>query len=100
MLVSGRFDAWSQALARVGDCAQPIKLRGASVAVLILCNNLPGQALGAAVAGLLADLFAARGVAQPLTWAISIAIVPGLLAVPAFYWAARLQARIVNSNPA
>ena len=78
----------------------PIRLRGASVAVLILCNNLLGQALGAAVAGLLADVFAARGAAQPLSWAISIAIVPGLLAVPAFYWAARLQARIADSNPA
>jgi MFS transporter, Spinster family, sphingosine-1-phosphate transporter len=78
----------------------PIKLRGASVALLILCNNLLGQALGAATAGLLADVFAARGAAQPLSWAIFIAIVPGLLAVPAFYWAARLQARIANSNPA
>jgi len=33
LLVSGRFDAWSQALARVGDCAQPIKLRGRSETV-------------------------------------------------------------------
>ena len=30
LLVSGRFDAWSQALARVGNCAQPIRLRGRS----------------------------------------------------------------------
>ena len=33
LLVSGRFDAWSQALARVGDCAQPIRLRGRSQTV-------------------------------------------------------------------
>jgi len=33
LLVSGRFDAWSQALARVGDCAQPIRLRGRSETV-------------------------------------------------------------------
>ena len=33
LLVSGRFDAWSQALARVGNCAQPIKLRGRSETV-------------------------------------------------------------------
>jgi hypothetical protein len=30
LLVSDRFDAWSQALARVGDCARPIRLRGHS----------------------------------------------------------------------
>ena len=33
LLVSGRFDAWSQALARVGNCAQPIRLRGRSETV-------------------------------------------------------------------
>jgi len=33
LLVSGRFDAWSQALARVGDCAQPIRLSGRSETV-------------------------------------------------------------------
>ncbi|HET9826957.1 MAG TPA: replication initiator [Nocardioidaceae bacterium] len=30
LLVSDRFDAWSQALARVGNCARPIRLRGHS----------------------------------------------------------------------
>jgi predicted MFS family arabinose efflux permease len=71
----------------------PVKLRGASVAMLILCNNLLGQALGAACAGLLADHLTARGVAEPLTWAIFLTLLPALLTVPAFYWAARLQAR-------
>lgn len=71
----------------------PVKLRGASVAVLILCNNLIGTALGAAVAGLLADVLAARGVAEPLTWAIFLSLLPALLTVPAFWWASRLQAR-------
>ena len=33
LLGSGRFDAWSQALARVGNCAQPIRLRGRSETV-------------------------------------------------------------------
>jgi replication initiator protein RepSA len=33
LLVSGRFDAWSQALANVGNCAQPIRLRGRSETV-------------------------------------------------------------------
>ena len=71
----------------------PIKLRGASVAVLILCNNLLGQALGAASAGYLADVLTARGVAEPLTWAIFLTLLPALLTVPAFWWASRLQAR-------
>jgi len=71
----------------------PIKLRGASVAVLILCNNLLGQALGAASAGYLADVLTARGVAEPLTWAIFLTLLPALLTVPAFTWASRLQAR-------
>lgn len=30
LLTSGDFDAWSQALARVGNCARPIRLRGRS----------------------------------------------------------------------
>lgn len=71
----------------------PVRLRGASVAVLILCNNLIGTALGAAVAGLLADLLAARGVAEPVTWAVFLSLLPALLTVPAFYWASRLLAR-------
>lgn len=71
----------------------PIKLRGASVAFLILCNNLLGAALGAACAGYLADMLAARGVAEPLTWAIFLTLLLALLTVPAFWWASRLQAR-------
>lgn len=68
-----------------------VKLRGAAVALLILCNNLLGQALGAGVVGALADVFAARGMAEPITWAFVLAAIPGLLAIPAFYFAARLQ---------
>jgi MFS transporter, Spinster family, sphingosine-1-phosphate transporter len=68
-----------------------VKLRGAAVALLILCNNLLGQALGAGVVGALADLFTSRGIAQPLTWAFVVAAIPGFLAIPAFYFAARLQ---------
>jgi hypothetical protein len=30
LLVSGDFDAWSEALARVGNCSRPIRLRGRS----------------------------------------------------------------------
>jgi MFS family permease len=71
----------------------PVNLRGAAVALLVLFNTLVGHALGAALAGHLADSFAASGVAQPLTWAAVLASVPGLLAIPAFWWAARLHAR-------
>lgn len=73
--------------------AVPVRLRGAAVALLILCNNLLGQALGAALAGYLADVLSAGGAAEPLTWASFLALLPALLTVPAFYWAARLQAR-------
>jgi MFS family permease len=71
----------------------PVNLRGAAVALLVLFNTLVGHALGAALAGHLADSFAASGMAQPLTWAVVIASVPGLLTIPAFWWAARLHAR-------
>ena len=71
----------------------PVNLRGAAVALLVLFNTLVGHALGAALAGHLADAFAASGMAQPLTWAAVLASLPGLLTVPAFWWAARLPAR-------
>jgi MFS family permease len=71
----------------------PVNLRGAAVALLVLFNTLVGHALGAALAGHLADSFAASGMDQPLTWAVVIASVPGLLTIPAFWWAARLHAR-------
>lgn len=71
----------------------PVNLRGASVALLILFNTLIGHAGGAALVGYLADLFAARGMLEPITWAILVASLPGLATVPLFYAAARRQAR-------
>ena len=71
----------------------PVNLRGAAVALLVLFNTLVGHAAGAALAGHLADSFTASGLEQPLTWAAVIASLPGLLAIPAFWWAARLHAR-------
>ncbi len=71
----------------------PVNLRGAAVALLVLFNTLVGHAAGAALAGTLADSFRAAGMDQPLTWAAVIATLPGLLTVPAFWWAARLHAR-------
>lgn len=40
-----------------------------------------------------ADVLTARGVAEPLTWAIFLTLLPALLTVPAFWWASQLQAR-------
>ena len=76
----------------------PVNLRGAAVALLVLFNTLIGHSLGAALAGHLADAFAASGMAQPLTWAAVLASLPGLLTVPAFWWAARLHARPTRPN--
>lgn len=72
----------------------PINLRGASVALLILFNTLVGQTGGAALVGYLADLFAARGVDQPITWAIIVTSLPGVATIPLFYIAARFRARM------
>lgn len=71
----------------------PVNLRGAAVALLVLFNTLVGHAAGAALAGHLADTFAASGMPEPLTWAIVVASLPGLIAIPAFFWAGRLHAR-------
>jgi MFS family permease len=71
----------------------PVNLRGAAVALLILFNTLVGHAAGAALAGYLADSFAAGGMEQPLTWAAVIASLPSLLTVPLFWWAGRLHSR-------
>jgi MFS family permease len=71
----------------------PVNLRGAAVALMVLFNTLVGHASGAALAGYLADAFRESGMAQPLTWALLLAASPGLPAIPAFWWAARLHAR-------
>ena len=71
----------------------PVNMRGAAVAMLILFNTLIGQAGGSAAAGYLADVFVAQGLARPLTWALFIAGLPALVAIPAFWFAGRLHAR-------
>lgn len=71
----------------------PVNLRGAAVALLVLFNTLIGHACGAALSGHLADSFTASGMDQPLTWAVIIASLPGLIAIPAFWFAGRLHAR-------
>ena len=74
----------------------PVNLRGAAVALLVLFNTLVGHASGAALAGYLADSFTASGMEQPLTWASLIAALPGLLAIPAFWWAGHIHAKGVR----
>jgi MFS transporter, Spinster family, sphingosine-1-phosphate transporter len=71
----------------------PVNLRGASVAMLILFNTLIGQAGGSATAGFLIDLLIAQGVERPMTWGLLIAGTPGLIAIPAFWFAGRILAR-------
>jgi MFS transporter, Spinster family, sphingosine-1-phosphate transporter len=71
----------------------PVNLRGAAVALLILFNTLLGQAGGSALAGYLIDAFAAQGIARPMTWGLFVAGLPGLVAIPAFWWAGRILAR-------
>jgi MFS transporter, Spinster family, sphingosine-1-phosphate transporter len=71
----------------------PVNLRGASVALLILFNTLIGQAGGSAAAGYLIDVLIAQGVDRPMTYGLLLAGLPGLIAIPAFWYAGRILAR-------
>lgn len=71
----------------------PVNLRGAAIALLNLFATLIGHSTGAALAGHLADTFAASHMDQPLTWAILLTGIPGLISIPAFWWASKLHAR-------
>jgi sugar phosphate permease len=71
----------------------PVNLRGASVALLILFNTLIGQAGGSAAAGYLIDVLIAQGVDRPMTYGLLLAGLPGLIAIPSFWYAGRILAR-------
>lgn len=71
----------------------PANLRGAAVALLVLFNTLIGYGCGSALAGFLTDRFTAGGMDQPMTWALILAGLPGLVAIPAFWFAGRIHAR-------
>jgi hypothetical protein len=43
LLVSPAFDAWSEALSRVGNCAHPIRLHGSSVTVDAATGEVVGS---------------------------------------------------------
>ncbi|HUQ12032.1 MAG TPA: MFS transporter [Steroidobacteraceae bacterium] len=78
--------------ATVQECV-PVNLRGAAIALLNLFSTLIGHAFGAALAGFLADRFAASGMDQPITAAILFTGIPGLLAIPLFWYASQLHAK-------
>jgi hypothetical protein len=69
----------------------PAAHRGATVALFILVTSLIGSSGGAALVGALADAFAAEGHGQPIGWAIIVTQSIGLLAVPAFLFAAHYR---------
>lgn len=78
--------------ATVQECVGT-NLRGAAIALLNLFSTLIGHALGAALAGFLADRFTAAGVEQPVTTAILVTGIPALLAIPLFWRAGQLHGR-------
>jgi MFS family permease len=71
----------------------PERIRSTTIAFMVLCLALFGVAPGNLIVGLLADMLTAAGLAEPYTWAATLASAPGLLAVPCFYFAARRFAR-------
>lgn len=71
----------------------PVNLRGAAIALLVLFSTLIGHASGAALSGFLADRFTASGMEQPLTMAVLVTGIPGLLAIPLFWRAGQLHGR-------
>lgn len=71
----------------------PANLRGAAIALLVLFSTLVGHAAGAALAGFLSDSFTASGMDQPITMAILITGIPGLLAIPLFWRAGQIHGR-------
>lgn len=71
----------------------PPRRRGAAVALFVLATALLGSAAGAAHVGWWSDHFTAVGRSEPLTWAIIVTQSWGLLAIPAFFVAARMLRR-------
>jgi MFS family permease len=68
------------------------RLRSTMTAFLILCMTLLGTSPGNLMTGWLADTFATRGIEHPITLAVTIGLLPWLLAIPCFWSAAnRIQ---------
>jgi sugar phosphate permease len=73
----------------------PNRLRSTMTAFLILCMTLLGTSPGNLQVGWLADMFQAQGIAQPITQAVLVGMLPWLAAIPCFHFAARLVRREV-----
>ena len=76
----------------VQDLVAP-EILSTMTAFLILCMTLLGTSTGNLLAGWLADLFTQQSQAQPLTLVSLLGLLPWLLAIPCFYFAARLVER-------
>jgi hypothetical protein len=71
----------------------PPQHRAAIVSVFVLCTTFFGAGGGNYCVGKLADVFTASGMAEPLTYAILSTQTPALLAIPGFWFAAKMQER-------
>jgi len=67
----------------------PPQIRATVVAFYILLLNLIGLGFGITAGGIVIDMLAARGVAEPYTWTLLIFTLLSLLAIPLFFVAGR-----------
>ena len=67
----------------------PPQIRATVVAFYILLLNLVGLGFGITAGGIVIDLLAARGVAEPYTWTLLVFTLLSLLAIPLFFFAGR-----------
>lgn len=63
----------------------PASLRGTTTAVLLLAMNLLGLGVGAALAGLLSDLYRGLGVLEPMTWSLITVDILSVMTIVSFF---------------
>jgi len=80
--------AYGPAFATVQDLV-PASLRGTASGFLLLCSSVVGASGGSAAVGLLSDLFRAQGLEQPISQALQLTMLVGVIAFPAFFVAIR-----------
>ena len=104
LLVSYRFVSADSPLFYIGMCAgfvsftafygpvfstvqdlSPTKLRGVTTAILLLMCNLVGLGLGAVMTGVLSDIYSAKDIAEPLTWALLTIDFLGVFTIVSFF---------------
>ncbi|SHH22637.1 MFS transporter [Massilia sp. CF038] len=78
----------------------PDRLRSTMTAFLILCMTLLGTSPGNLQVGWLTDLYQAQGLAEPITHAVLVGMLPWVAAVPCFYFAGRLVRKAAKPCPA